>query len=137
MKTMAANDGSGLGAVGAAVADLVDEMGQLGVEEIILRHRGAGVIGVSIRYNLHPACGACEAEAGDEPKAPEPSTAEAAGVPAGKDDRPLCTCGYCTYCQRRGALESSLNFDQPLTVGIAAGGLVPRSGLMAAAGAVH
>lgn len=134
---MAANDGSGLGAVGAAVADLVDEMGQLGVEEILLRHRGAGVIGVSIRYNLRPACGACEAEVGDGPEPPEPSKAEDAGVQAGKDGQPLCTCGYCPYCRRRELLESSLNFGQPLTVGIVAGGLVPRSGSLAAAGAVH
>lgn len=92
---------------------------------------------MTIRYELGPACEACGAEVGEGLEPPEPPAAEVAGVPAGKDDRPLCTCGYCMYCQRRGALESSLNFGQPLTVGIAAGGLVPRSGLMAAAGAVH
>lgn len=108
---MAANDGSGLGAVGAAVADLVDEMGQLGVEEIILRHRGAGVIGVSIRYNLHPACGSCGAEVGEGPGGDEP--------------RASCDCGGCVTCLADRFQE------------VAAGGLAPRSGLMASAGVVH
>lgn len=65
---MAANDGgTEMAAVGAAVIDLAAAMAPTGAEEVTLRHKGGGTIGVTIRYDLRPDYDYPTAEVGEGP----------------------------------------------------------------------
>lgn len=114
-----------MAAVGAAVIDLAAAMAPIGAEEVTLRHKGGGTIGVTIRYDLRPDYDYPTAEVGEEPL-PLRDEGECR-LPSGD----VC---QCPECQASFALLRRPAF---VAGGALLGGTAPGAGGLASAGVVH